>query len=159
MARAQNSTRSEQKPLALKIGLFIPSNNDARASGIGDRILAIEADYTVQTLLDSNSISVASIGLIQKDDLRILPVTISQVFRDPGNSSGNDYYYGFGIGIYATSLKLPDTSGETKNLFGGFIVVGMDLGQSVFVEGKYHYISKYDNKFIGGLQLSVGGRF
>jgi hypothetical protein len=29
----------------------------------------------------------------------------------------------------------------------------------VFFDVKYHYISKYDGKFVGGFQVGVGGRF
>jgi hypothetical protein len=155
-ARAQEyEDPPQRKALALKLGLYVPSNDDARAAGVGDRILSLEADYVVQHLIESNSVSVASVGYISKDALRIMPVTISQVFRQPGTN----YYYGAGIGLYSVRLSLPDTDGSVKNMFGGFGVVGMDLGQSLLAEIKYHYLNKYDNKFLGGLLFQIGGRF
>jgi hypothetical protein len=147
------------KKFAAKIGAFFPSGKDVRLAADNTN-LALEADYRLQVLPASNSVTLATIGYIRgNDDFQMVPITVSQVFRDPNNTARSSYYYGFGLGIYATKLNTPDTSGQTKGLFGGFLVAGIEGRGPLFGEVKYHYISKYDNKFVGGLQTSVGFRF
>jgi len=108
-------------------------------------------------LLDSNSASILSIGYIQNNDFRMVPFTVSQVFRD--RNSSRPYYYGLGLGLYQTTLRTPETSGGSKTLFGGFVVVGLDLNGPFFLEAKYHLVSPYDRKGVSGLQATVGVRF
>lgn len=159
-AHAQLETNTPaNKEFALKIGLFAPSGRDVRryAQNLN---FAIEGDYRIQVLPSSNSVSLLSIGYISSnDDFQMVPITISQIFRDPNNTASSSYYYGLGVGIYATKLNAPDTSGQTKGLFGGFLVAGIEGRGPLFGEVKYHYISKYDNKFVGGFQTMVGYRF
>jgi hypothetical protein len=146
------------RPFAVKAGLFIPTNAEAREAG-GRSMALIEADYTIQNLVESNSLTIISIGVTGRRDLYMIPITLSQVFQDRNNTSGNDYYYGFGLGIYVTKVDLPDTSDQTKNIFGGFLVGGLNLQRNLFVEAKYHYLSRYDRKNINGLQITLGTRF
>lgn len=164
LAGATNAARAQQngeKPIAVKVGFFTPTNGDARRAG-SDRMLTLEAEYTL-TLDDTGGSTLAAttvgVGYIEQDNLRIVPITIAETFRNPANTSGNNYFYGLGLGIYATKLNLEGVSGDTKNLFGGFVSAGLDFSRGFFVEGKYHYISKYDDKFVGGLQITVGTRF
>jgi hypothetical protein len=147
------------KPLALKVGIFSPSGKDVRRYGSNVNI-ALEAEYRLQVLPGSNSTTLASVGFITSDqDFQMVPLTISQVFRDPNNASRIGYYYGGGLGVYVTKLNAPDTSGRVKGLLGGFVVVGIEGRGPLFGELKYHYVSKYDNKFVGGFQTAVGYRF
>ena len=78
------------------------------------------------------SVSVFSIGYIEHDNFRMMPLTIGQIVRDPGNASGKDYYYGLGVGIYPTRIQGFGTSGENKNLFGGYAVIGLDVHTAHF---------------------------
>lgn len=153
-AQAQSQTNS----VSLKVGAFLSSGKDARRAG-GREILSLEADYVVQQIPEQNQIGVLSIGYIERDNIRILPLTISQITYDSQKVSSYSLYHGFGIGLYSAHLDVADTSGRTKTLFGGLAVVGLNLSDRTFVEAKYHYISKYDTKFIGGLQFLVGARF
>lgn len=147
------------KPFALKLGSYIPTGSEARKAG-GSGMLLLEADYTIQNLIDSNSQTVVSIGVTGRDDLYMIPFTVSQVFRDRDNTiGGRGVYYGAGLGVYVVKLDLPDTSDETKNLLGGFLMAGLDLQQNLFAEVRYHYIANYDKKNINGFQLTVGTRF
>ena len=152
-ARAQDAVPN---PFAVKVGAFLPGDEDARNVS-DDVIFILEADYTVQNLPESNSVTVASIGYTEKGGLRILPITISQVFRDRGATS--PYYYGIGIGDYITRLDSPGASGKTKHLFGGFVVAGLDLRGPLFFEAKYHLVARYDNKNVNGFQFTLGTRF
>ncbi|MES2463761.1 MAG: hypothetical protein V4671_24595 [Armatimonadota bacterium] len=147
------------KPLALKVGVFAPSGKDVRRYSSNINI-AFEAEYRIQVLPASNSMTLASVGYITgDDDFQMVPLTISQVFRDPNNTARSRYYYGGGFGLYVTKLNAPDTSGKVKGLLGGFLVVGLEGRSPLFGEVKYHNISKYDDKFVGGFQTTVGYRF
>ncbi|MBC8102399.1 MAG: hypothetical protein H7Z41_07405 [Cytophagales bacterium] len=158
VSHAQVTTSSPaNKPYAFKIGVFVPSGKDVRRSA-DDLNLALDADIRLQVLPGSNSVALFNIGYIRgNDDFQMVPITLSQVFRDP-NSGAGGYYYGYGLGIYATKLNAPDTSGKTKGLLGGFVVAGIEGRGPLFGELKYHYISKYDDKFVGGFQATVGIR-
>ncbi len=158
-ARAQAVDESARKSYALRIGTFIPTEQDARRAG-GTQNLAIEGDWTIQRLPERSSVGVLSVGYIEREQLRIVPVTISQIYRDPGaNFWGKPYYYGLGIGIYSVRMNYPGTDDRVKHLLGGLVTAGLDLTSTLFIDAKYHYISKYDNEFVGGAQLAVGVRF
>lgn len=157
-AHAQAVPDAARKPYAVKLGAFIPTNITTRQAG-STLNLYLEADATIQRQPELRSVSVFSIGYVEHDNFRMMPLTIGQIFRDPGNSSGKDYYYGLGIGIYPTRIQGFGTSGQNKNLLGGYGVIGMEITPRIFAEAKYHYISKYDSKFVGGLIFAVGTRF
>jgi hypothetical protein len=147
------------KPFAAKIGIFAPSGKDVRRYGSNIN-LALEGEYRLQVLPSNNSVTLASIGYIGGDeDFQMVPLTISQIYRGANNFVGNSYYYGLGVGIYATKLNAPDTTGKVKGLLGGFLVAGLEARGPLFGEVKYHYVSKYDDKFVGGLQVTAGLRF
>jgi hypothetical protein len=151
-------TGLEVNSVALKVGAFLPSKSDAKRGG-GDSLLSLEADYVVQSFPSVNLSNVVSVGLIERDNLRIVPLTLSQIYHDLRQTTSYSVYYGYGLGLYSARLNIAETSGNTKLLFGGSFVAGFNVGSSSFVEAKYHYISKYDQKFIGGVQFMVGTRF
>jgi hypothetical protein len=159
-AHAQETSYSAiNKRFAAKIGVFAPSGRDVRRYGSNVN-LALEGEYRLQVLPDSNSVTVASIGIITGDeDFTMIPLTIGQIFRDPNNTVRSRYYYGGGFGIYATNLNAPDTSGKTKGLLGGYLVAGLEGRSPLFGEVKYHYVANYDEKFVGGFQITAGYRF
>ncbi|MDX1934869.1 MAG: hypothetical protein SFU56_19905 [Capsulimonadales bacterium] len=158
-AHAQAVDESARKSFAVRIGSYIPTEQDARRAG-GTHNFSVEADWTLQRLPERSSVGVISLGFIEREKLRIIPFTLTQVFRDPGsNFFGKPYYYGLGIGLYTVRMQFPGTDDRIKHLFGGLVTVGVDLTPTIFIDAKYHYISKYDNKFVGGTLLSVGTRF
>lgn len=160
-ARAQDITNGIRKPLALKLGGYVPSSVDARRAS-SDLVLSFEAEYTIQTLFYRNraSYTTLAVGILGGEDLNIVPVTLNQIFSS-GESDffGKPYYFGGGLGVYSVDLNSPETSGERKTLFGINAVVGLDLGQNFLAEIKYHYPFDYDRKFVGGFQLMAGVRF
>lgn len=142
---------------AIKLGFFSPGSGAARRGG-GSQILNIEGDLIVQHVADRNETGVLSIGYIERDNLRIIPITLSQLTH---KSAGYDYYYGYGIGLYSTRLNLggaTTTSGASKTLIGAHATLGLNLTATTFIEAKYLYPGRYDNQFIGGLQIMFGRR-
>lgn len=158
VAHAQDEP--DRKPLAVKVGLYFALNEDARRAG-GSGMLHMEADYTLQSGVEGNSLSYTQlgIGLTQRRDLQIIPITLSQVYRDPNATQDRGFYYGLGLGIYVVDMETAGTSGKKKNLFGGSVIGGMEFGNNIFGEVEYHLISRYDKKNVSGLQLAVGMRF
>lgn len=161
-ARAQIVDEAARKPFSISIGDFIPSSKDTTRIG-GVHNFAAEVGYTIQRQPEQSSVSVISLGYIEREGFRTMPLTISQILRDPGTGRNNligiPYYYGLGVGLYNTRMSSSDTDGRNKWLFGGFVTAGLDITPMIFAEAKYHYPFKYDNKFFGGLLFSVGARF
>lgn len=160
-ARAQDVPNGVRRPFAVKLGGYTPSSVDARRAS-GDLLFSAEVEYTIQTLFnrDRTSYTTIGVGIIDREDLNIVPITLNQIFT-PGDSDffGKKYYFGGGIGLYSIDMDSADTSGERKTLFGVNAVAGLDLGKNYLVELKYHYPFDYDTKFVGGLQLMAGIRF
>lgn len=145
---------------SIKLGFFSPGSGSARQGG-GTQILSAEADMVIQYVPERSETGVLSIGYIERDNLRIIPITLSQLTHDHKQTSGYDYYYGYGIGLYSARLNVGGantTSGASKTLIGGHAVLGLNLSESTFIEAKYLYPGRYDNQFIGGFQLMFGRR-
>lgn len=155
-AKAQTLPTAVLKPLALKLGVFNPSEATARRAG-SDAMFSIEAEYTVENLIELNgSYSVFSAGYIKQDGYQMIPITIGQNFTD----GRQNYFYGAGVGLYNVKLDLPGlTSNEDKWIFGLYGTLGLNITKAVFAEVKYHYPYKYDNQFVGGFQVMAGVRF
>jgi hypothetical protein len=159
-AQAQTKNKYDVNSSSIKLGFFSPGSGQARLGG-GTHILNLEADTVVQYIPERNENSVLSIGYIERDNLRIIPITLSQITHDNKRTSGYDFYYGYGLGLYSARLNLgggETTSGSTKTLIGAHAVFGLNLTETTFMEAKYLYPGKYDDKFIGGLQLMYGIR-
>jgi hypothetical protein len=149
----------EHKNLSIHLGAQLPSDRDIRKGG-GRIIYGIEANYKIQVVPLQNSIGEIGIGYYERNDYRLIPFTLTQIWREPGRTLfGQNYYYGGGISLNSVRFNYPDTSGNSKLLFGAHIVGGLDFGNTFFAELKYAYIFKYDGKFPGGFFPSVGMRF
>lgn len=159
-AQAQTRSKYDINSSAIKIGFYSPGSGQARQGG-GTHILSLEADSVVQYVPERNETSVLSLGYIERDNLRIIPLTLTQLTHDAKRTSSYDYYYGYGLGVYSARLNLggtETTSGATKTLIGAHAVIGLNLTEKTFLEAKYLYPGKYDSKFIGGLMVSYGIR-
>lgn len=156
----QTHSKNQVNGTAFKLGFFNPGSGPARQGG-GTQILSAEADLVIQYIPERSETGVVSIGYIERDNLRIIPITLSQLTHDKKQTSNYDYYHGYGIGIYSARLNIGgvnSTSGETKTLIGAHAVLGLNLSESTFIEAKYLYPGRYDNQFIGGLQIMFGRR-
>jgi hypothetical protein len=155
-AQAQTVPAAVSQPWAIKLGVFGPANIRARQAGEA-AIFSGEIEYTVQDLTSqNNSYSVLDAGYINEGHLRIIPLTVGQMFTDGRKS----YFYGGGVGLYDVKMDLAGfTDDRDKFIFGLYGAVGLNVTQSIFIEAKYHYPYKYDNQFVGGVQGMVGLRF
>ena len=153
-AKAQSTGRYKSTGLAAKIGLFAPAGKEAR-TGAGNQIFALEADYVAQYLPEQGVTNVISIGYIEKGALRLIPMTLNQIFQKPES----DLYYGYGLGIYSARLSNVENAGGSKLLIGGALTAGKNLNETTFIEAKYHIPFNYNSRDVGGLQLMYGKRF
>ncbi len=174
-AQTQQTELARDKPFAIKVGTYLPADEFVRRAS-GHTLFAIEAQYLLQEINGSNgrlsSQTLINIGYAGRKRFAIAPITLSQTFRDPRQGPGRGYYLGFGFGIYITRLEVNDasdnegelnagsttTSGDTKNLLGGFLLAGLNVGKG-FVEAKYHVVNTYERKQVDGLQLTAGAHF
>lgn len=174
-AQAQQTELARDKPFAVKVGTYLPSDKFVRQAS-SDILFAVEAQYLLQEINASNgrlsSQTLINIGYAGRKRFAIAPITLSEVFRDPRQGPDHGYYLGFGFGVYITRLEVNDasddsgdlnassttTSGDTKNLLGGFLLAGLNVGKG-FIEAKYHVVNTYENKQVDGLQLTAGARF
>ena len=155
---AQTPSADTGTSMAVRVGSFSPAKSYARSES-GNGIFSIEADLTLQRVPERHESSVLSIGYIEKNNLRILPLTLSQITHDRRRTSGYDFYYGYGVGLYSIRLGGASTTGNTKVMPGALATFGLNLSDSTFVEARYHYTSDYESKDVRGLQLSLGVRF
>jgi hypothetical protein len=157
-AFAQTKSRYEVNSTAFKLGFFSPSGGPARRVG-GSQLVNVEADVIAQYIPERMMTSVVSIGYIERDGFRMIPITVNQLFHDNKKTSGYDVYYGYGLGLYSARLATVDTSGSAKTLIGGVLTAGLNLTETTFVEAKYHYVGRYDDQVVGGIQLMFGRKF
>ena len=156
-AKAQSPGRYKSTGLAGKVGLFMPASKEAR-QGAGHEVFSVEMDYVAQYLPDQGVTNVISLGYIEKGALRLIPMTLNQIFHKPGNSN-SEFYYGYGLGLYSARLSNVDNAGGSKLLIGGALTAGKNLNETSFIEAKYHLPFNYNSRDIGGLQLMYGKRF
>lgn len=157
-AQAQIERRFVVNSTAVKAGLFTPSGKEARTGG-GRQIFMLEADYVAQYIPERNQTSVVSIGYIEKGDLRLIPMTLNQIYHDNKGKSRYDIYYGYGLGIYSARLSNLENANGSKLLLGGAFTAGWNLNEDSFIEAKYHLLFNYNKRDVGGLALMYGKRF
>ena len=169
-AHAQNvPTPARAQPFAIKVGAYFPTDRDARRAG-DDMLFAVEGQYTIAEQLLTDQLAARTVitaGFAGRGDFSVAPLTLGMIVRNANQPADRGVYYGGGLGLYITRLETraadldpndPGTSGRTKNLGGGYVVAGLNLGAG-FAEAKYHFVNTYDTKRVDGLQITAGLRF
>jgi hypothetical protein len=131
----------ESKPLdatptdiQVRGGIFIPLDSNLRK--VSDNFFAIGVDIIFQQQYIANSSTYLSIDWLGKslsgEKGNVFPICINQKFY--GKSEGNKNTYAF-VGIGATVFDVV----STNTVFGARAGLGMDLGESIFVEGTFFW--------------------
>lgn len=142
----------------LKIGVYSPDKPSVRDVA-GKNILNFSYETIIQNVIERNETSTFSIGYIEQDALRIIPITVSQITRDNKKTSGYDFFTGYGVGLYAMRLDTLSTTGNTKVMPGFHFIAGLNLTTRSFIEARYHLTSHYETINPSGLNIAYGIRF
>ena len=161
-------------PIKVKVGVFMPRDSEAKEA-MGKTAFNGE----VELALPSASMGHTAITLGYAEGsknglrLRVIPLTVSQVFSPPnpaGSVTGN-VYFGAGVGAYflhvsgksKSAINLAEEAGKdkstSKTVLGGFGVVGYSLPSGPFFEAKYHITGKANGVSASGLSLLIGHHF
>lgn len=145
---------SSPLPLRVKLGVFLPEDGGTSLNG--------EVDLTVPA--PGAGRTVVTAGYAEGSEggrrLRVIPVTISQVFSPPNPASGltGNVYFGAGAGAYFLRVSGGGRS-ESKTTLGGFGVAGYQFPGEFFVEAKYHIAGKVAGLSPNGFAFLLGRRF
>lgn len=141
-------------PLRFKVGVLLPQDGGTAFNG--------EIDLTLPTPGAARTVLTAGYAETSENGrkLRIIPLTISQVFSPPnpaGRVTGN-VYFGLGVGAYLLRASGRGQS-ESKTRIGGFGVAGYQFPNEYFVEAKYHLADEVGGISPNGVALLLGRRF
>jgi hypothetical protein len=164
-AACAQSTSSESKPFTIKIGANLPTSSGAK--DISNTWIAGGVDYVppatagsgapgAQSLVYADYTSASKNGL----NAHYLAIGVGTRTKSSTAASGSGIFYEGGLGAYLQSAK--NSSGQSKNgtAFGVKSGIGLALGQSLFVEGTYTWISsKVNGVDLSGFGGVVGMRF
>jgi hypothetical protein len=152
LAAAVPAMAQETKPigLAVKAGLFFPS--DATAKTAGKNWFAFGVDYKLKDLnvgmgKSSGSLSL-SLDYLNKGGFRSVPVLVNYTLRS------SEFYYGVGAGVSFT--RIPGLSDKTRFAFAATLGYEFQTGKTpLFIEARYLGTEK---KELGGFGVFVGVR-
>lgn len=160
-ASAQTFTPNVQDPYSIKLGMFFPSNGDARSAG-GSTQFSAGLDYALaKTTSDTPALpSVyfdyeggASNGHIDSFGL-------GAAIRTLTTSADNRFtpYVGAGAGVYYEDGNHNGNS-DTNVGIGAKVFVGENIGQGLFVEGNYQFLPSTAGINPSGFGVQLGYRF
>jgi hypothetical protein len=167
-ARAQQgSTIVTYKPLpkfSVRVGGYFPANSTVRKN-VGSAMFCCGVDWVVSRQGASTN-SFISADIIDRtsgaNQLRMIPVTYGSLHYS-NVASNTRTYAGWGLGVYFTSLNVPNNIGfqETHNetLFGGYLNLGVETQDNLFLDLRYHITTTSGPANPGGLEATAGIRF
>lgn len=162
-ATPANAQETGLIPIRVKAGGFFPGGSGKSFSG--STHLAAEAEVLLPKLLPlgagTTGISLGySRGKRNGNTLQMVPLTIGKTFAPPNPVGGvtGYLYFGGGLGPYFLKASGGGTS-DSKTTIGGYGVVGYQLPNKFFVEGKYHLVGKVAGVKPSGFALLVGRSF
>lgn len=143
-------------PNSIVAGVFLPSDSAARRAGGSSQIdVNFRYGLPVPNLIAPTR---TVLGLGVQTGARggghslIIPLTVSQIFSTNGSSpfSTGTVYVGAGLGAYI----LNQTGIKATARFGGQALIGYNVTDAVFLEGKYQFV-----KDGNGATIAAGLRF
>ena len=148
-------------PIKVKLGVLLPTDGDTKDFA-GNTHFMGEVDLNIPLPGVGNTVLTAgySQGSRGGRKLRVIPLTIAQVFSPPNPAAGltGNVYFGVGVGAYLLRAS-GDGDTENKTTFGGFGVVGYQFPNAYFVEAKYHVAGDVAGLSPNGPAFLVGRKF
>lgn len=161
------STVVTYKPLpkiSIRGGVYFPVNTVIRHN-VGDTMVAAGADYVINRQ-GASTAWYGSVDYIDRSSggykLQLVPITFGMLHYSDVTASTRTYA-GWGIGAYPVDQEIPDYTGATEvrhtTLFGGYLNLGMEFPQNIFIDARYHITTTVGSANPGGLELTAGIRF
>jgi len=163
----QGSTIVTFKPLpkfSIRAGGYFPANSTI-PKNVGSALFAGGVDWVISRQGASTN-SFISADFVDRssssNQLRMVPVTYGTLHYS-NVAATTRTYAGWGVGVYFTSLNVPNRIGiqESHNdtLFGGYLNLGVEMQDNIFVDARYHITTTSGPANPGGLEATVGVRF
>lgn len=154
-----------------QVGFYFPTSGRAR-DAFGDTWVNYGIGFQpldLQTRRGSATLDIAAFSA-RRSGARAFIVPVSFIYkialgggRDVEGESDKSFnpYTGFSLGLYLADLRADryNVSSGWQGGFGGSALFGVTYQRSVFVEARYHLISKLKSFELSGLNLSIGARF
>ena len=147
----------------IKVGIFNPSNHDARDIGQSSQI-SVGADYTAPGLPGTARPTFYGdyrAGSKNGGHLNVIGIGVAQKWSPPivGSVTHVTPYAGVGVGAYRVDVKNP-TTGEsgTNTTFGGKVFAGLDFGKWI-IEANYQWLPKTKGIEPSGIGAQLGLKF
>lgn len=143
-------------PNSIVAGVFLPNDSAARRAGGSSQVdVSFRYGLPVPNLIAPTRTVLGlgvQIGARGGGHSTIIPLTVSQVFSTNGASpfSTGTVYVGAGLGLYV----LNQSGIKTTARIGGQGLVGYNVTDAVFLEGKYQFVQDGN-----GGTLAAGLRF
>ena len=172
-AMAQNGAGNQPTVGAIRLGVFLPASNKV-TSPVGKYFPGGGLDYTFQqssdnrAQIDADYIERSSSG----SDVRVIPVTVSDLYYSGARSGGVRPYWEIGLGAYFVHVKVPNpnpnevvgnagaaTINKTSTVMGGFLGAGLEFPDNLFIDARYHQVSEVSHVNTSGFEITGGYRF
>jgi hypothetical protein len=158
---------------AIRLGAFVPVNSNTiqqygrydfvggldytfQNDGINQRDI-VSVDYLQQSHTDSQTNT--------RNSIRIIPVTVGRQNIGGARGQGVRPFTEFGAGVYFVHFKNPSDTNfggsdtEESTAFGGYLGAGLELSDSLFIDGRFHVTTPVKDVNTDALELTAGVRF
>ena len=158
--KAQDSEPIVPATWSVKLGVFMPSNGNAKRAGTSTW-WAMGVDYNCPTRMKPLNAEIhLGVDVNTHGDATIVPVTVKMIWPFHTADSPFRAYVGLGAGLYFTNFP---HGGNTVQP-GVKAIVGVDISKKMFIEANYDYAAGFSNNLgqglrADGLTAAVGVRF
>jgi opacity protein-like surface antigen len=160
-ANAQLGGITKPVSLGIRAGGYMPKD---RPVGMSKTWFAAGVDARVNiSALPIIGGQTVSLDYLTRGSSSVSAITLVQRFSSPVAApvqGGVRPYFGVGVGVYRVHVKT-DTGSDTKTGPGAKALVGLEIGQGLYVQGDYHLpaFGKVAGLRASGFAVTAGLRF
>lgn len=152
-----------QKPITIKLGVFLPSNGDVK-DVLGKTWFSAGADYAFNKQGDTQNVmplAYVDYAGSNKNGVKANFIGVGagvRYYTSPPGTSSTTPYVGAGVGAYFIHASGGgDSTNNTR--IGGKINLGVEFQQMYLVEANYTYAGKVSGTTLDGFGIQAGVRF
>jgi hypothetical protein len=164
---AQTSVYPQNKTLTdsdVRLGVELPLNSNIKKN-IGTTLYAIGGDHVLRRS-GTSDLEVLSADYMTRsagsDRIQLIPIAFG-VQHIQNATAAEQSYFGLGVEAAPTTLHIPDRTGVVQSyhttLYGAYLRAGMQLGQNVILDARYHFLQDVHGVNPSGPELTVGMQF